>query len=189
MDALGATALSAVKATLGAFALVACASSASETLARAAPGMTSSTQPSEPAAVRTVCEIARDVEPMAPPELALDGAVSQDNLRAWVHALAGPDLRGREAGTADSLRAARLISEYFSSLGARAPSGLDHCMTFSAREVHRGGRRLRTSSSVARSVGSAARSLGRRARSFIPMYSSSARTRTVTSSSISMGTV
>jgi hypothetical protein len=66
------------------------------------------------------------------PELESSQDPSGANLRAWVHLLAGPELRGREAGSADSRRAARLIADHFVSIGAPPPAATGHCQEFSS---------------------------------------------------------
>lgn len=60
------------------------------------------------------------------------GARSADNLRAWVSALAGPELGGREAGTRDAATAAHLVADYFAALGASAPFDGGYCQRFAA---------------------------------------------------------
>jgi hypothetical protein len=47
-----------------------------------------------------------------------------------VHTLAGPELRGREAGTPDALRAARAIAERFAALGLAPPDAGGYCRAF-----------------------------------------------------------
>jgi hypothetical protein len=77
----------------------------------------------------SACKPAAAIQPIELPALS---DRSSDNLRAWVAALAGPELRGREAGTNDALRAARGIAEQFARLGAHAPGEGGYCVEFSA---------------------------------------------------------
>ncbi len=79
------------------------------------------------------CGLAKDVEPVPLPALDDGSPGSTNNLRAWVSTLASPELRGREAGTLDSRRAARLIAERLAQLGALPASGSDYCHAF---ELH-----------------------------------------------------
>jgi hypothetical protein len=76
---------------------------------------------------RSACSSAAGVEPIELPPISQGSA---ENLRAWVAALAGPELRGRRAGTADALRAARMIAEQFARLGASAPDADGYCVPF-----------------------------------------------------------
>jgi hypothetical protein len=69
------------------------------------------------------------------PALANDAQPSRANLTTWVKALAGPELRGREAGTHDAQRAAELIAKYVSATGASAPDDKGFCRSFSAEGV------------------------------------------------------
>lgn len=128
MGALGAKSLSA------ALLAIACASQAPS--ARPPIALQAARAPAETppiAAERrpdvTTCEPARGIEPPAVPVL---GGSSAENLRAWVYALAGPELRGREAGTRDALRAARLIADYFARIGAATPTPEGYCQSFVA---------------------------------------------------------
>jgi hypothetical protein len=150
MGALGAEPVNRARAALAALVLVSCASATSspglreEDPARAQP-VVPATGSVAGAAVAILgaprklsvekspssCAIARDLEAPEQPALSAQREPSRANLRAWVETLAHPALRGREAGTPDARRAARLISEYLASLGADAPSGGDRCLPFS----------------------------------------------------------
>ena len=83
----------------------------------------------------SACGVAAHVEPVAAPALEASPQISTANLHAWVSALAGPSLRGRAAGSADSQRSARLLAEYLRTLGAEPPSGSDHCRPFEVNGV------------------------------------------------------
>jgi hypothetical protein len=76
---------------------------------------------------RSTCATSGDAEPIALPARS---ETSAENLRAWVFALAGPELRGREAGTHDSKRAARSIADYFQAIGASPPDASGYCRAF-----------------------------------------------------------
>jgi len=83
-----------------------------------------------PSAARLACDV-RDADAMAIPPLSTGPEPSIENLRRWVHTLAGPELRGRQAGTSDSSRAARLVADYFQSIGASTPGErASHCLPF-----------------------------------------------------------
>jgi hypothetical protein len=88
----------------------------------------------EPAAAATphppICEPATDLTPVTLPDAEPADEPSTANLSAWVHTLAGPELRGREAGTSDSLRAARAIAERFAALGLAPPDAGGYCRPF-----------------------------------------------------------
>jgi len=88
------------------------------------------------AAAPPVCAVARDALPVSAPELTDSAGISTANLRAWVGALAAPALRGRQAGTDDSRRSARLIAEYLKQLGAQPARGSDYCQAFSIPGLH-----------------------------------------------------
>jgi len=77
-----------------------------------------------------ICDPAERLAPIDAPDLEAVGEPSTANLSAWVHTLAGPELRGREAGTTDALRAARAIAERFAALGIRAPDSKGYCREF-----------------------------------------------------------
>lgn len=81
------------------------------------------------------CAVASDIEPLALPSLEPAPEPSLPNLKAWVYALAGPELRGRAATTPDAARAARLIADYFAALGLRAPFGSEYCQAFSVEQT------------------------------------------------------
>jgi aminopeptidase N len=89
----------------------------------------------EPSSRPSACSVAAHVEPVVAPALEASLQISTANLRAWVSALAGPSLRGRAAGSADSRRSARLLAEYLRTLGAQPPSGSDHCRPFEVNGV------------------------------------------------------
>jgi len=83
------------------------------------------------AASPSACALAREVEPVAMPELEASAGISTANLRAWVNVLAAPALRGRQAGSDDSRRSARLIAEYLLELGVQPAYDSDYCRAFS----------------------------------------------------------
>jgi hypothetical protein len=74
-----------------------------------------------------------DSQALPLPELGAEQAPASANLRSWVHALAGPELRGRKAGTDDARRSARLIADYFAQLDGGSLPG-EHCLPFSFRD-------------------------------------------------------
>jgi hypothetical protein len=77
-----------------------------------------------------ICEPAAELEPIALPAHESAAEPSAANLSAWVRTLAGPALRGREAGTTDALRAARSIAERFAALGIQPPDSGGYCRGF-----------------------------------------------------------
>ncbi len=77
-----------------------------------------------------ICAPAKGLAPIDAPGLEATGEPSVANLSAWVHTLAGPELRGREAGTTDALRAARAIAERFAALGIEPPDAGGYCREF-----------------------------------------------------------
>ncbi len=82
-----------------------------------------------------VCTTAAGLPRVAPPTLTASLAPSKQNLQSWVELLAGPGLRGRQAGTRDSKRAAALIAEQFRELGAKAPRSDGYCVPFSNAQL------------------------------------------------------
>lgn len=84
---------------------------------------------------RCACGTATDVTPLPLPSLETVDTPSRANLSAWVHALAAPELRGREAGTADARRAALLIATALEGFGTAPASEGDYCQPFSSGEL------------------------------------------------------
>lgn len=87
-----------------------------------------------PGAAPPTCAPARGlmVEPV--PAIELVEGVSRTNLSAWVYALAGDGLRGREAWTDNSRRAARLVADGFFRVGVTAPFDDGYCQPFTRGE-------------------------------------------------------
>jgi aminopeptidase N len=100
--------------------------------ARASEITRASTEP--PGAARA-CVPAEHLPVVEQPPLEAPPEPSDVNLRSWVETLAGPGLRGREAGTADALRAARSIAERFSALGIDRPDVSGYCRPFADADL------------------------------------------------------
>ena len=83
----------------------------------------------------SACAAAAGLPRVAPPSLSAAPTASEQNLRSWVELLAGPELRGRQAGTGDSKRAAAVIAEQFRAFGAKAPRPDGYCSPFSNAQL------------------------------------------------------
>ncbi len=141
MGALGAKSVIRRSALIGLGLLSACSTSVPEpavalpTAAESAPHPTRAPAPVEAAAGVPVCEAAEHLPAVEQPTLESMSDPSENNLRSWVQTLAGPALRGREAGTDDALRAARSIAERFSALGIDRPDRAGYCRPFSDADL------------------------------------------------------
>jgi hypothetical protein len=91
--------------------------------------------PGETAAAPAACAPAEHLPAVDQPTHEMPARPSEANLRSWVETLAGTGLRGREAGTADALRAARSIAERFSALGIDRPDPSGYCRPFSDADL------------------------------------------------------
>ena len=88
------------------------------------------------ASAASACAQAEDLPAVEKPELEAEAEPSEANLQSWVRTLAGAELRGREAGTRDALRAARSIAERFSAIGVDRPDASGYCRAFSEGSLH-----------------------------------------------------
>jgi hypothetical protein len=91
----------------------------------------SAVEPAAPAARGLACAPAEQLPAIAQPAIETEREPSEANLRSWVHVLAGPELRGREAGSVDALRAAGSIAERFAAIGIDRPDSGGYCRPFS----------------------------------------------------------
>ncbi|MBX3126845.1 MAG: M28 family peptidase [Polyangiaceae bacterium] len=85
-----------------------------------------------PTELNTPCSSARGLSPLPLPEFDDSPAPSRRNLQTWVHTLASPALRGREAGTSDSQRTALLLATYLERLGIAPGQSGDYCAPFAS---------------------------------------------------------
>ena len=82
-----------------------------------------------------ICAAELAGEPLALPTADASPDISRTNLESWVRLLAGPELKGREAGTNDSKRAARLLADHFLAVGALGPIAGGYCQLFAASGI------------------------------------------------------
>jgi hypothetical protein len=104
----------------------------SDRVPRAAPApLTSAAQGGVALPAKDPCPLDSDVDLILQPELET-GGVSTRNLMTWVELLAGPGLRGREAGTRDAQAAAHVIAEYFQAIALLPQGTSGYCTRFGA---------------------------------------------------------
>jgi aminopeptidase N len=85
---------------------------------------------------RPSCATDADGAAVRLPTLENTRDVSRPNLRAWVSALAAPELSGRKPGTPGGRLAAEMIAGHFAAMGARAPGPSGYCMGFDHDGIH-----------------------------------------------------
>lgn len=83
--------------------------------------------PEEPAGL---CDLAKDVAPLARSVVKKTEGVSPDNLRATISVLADPVLHGRAAGSEDNRRVARWLADRFAGIGLPPVPEANHCVAF-----------------------------------------------------------